>query len=128
MMSVPLQQMARVGYYHEGDLEESLKDNLYYYIPSNVINNYAPNISDGVKNYVDENKIKASLFHSYYRYYNDGDLPGWARTRWDITKYTFDYGYRQRVLTAAGEEEFERRVTERIQIEYRRFQRTHKPA
>ena len=62
MMSVPLQQMARVGYYHEGDLEESLKDNLYYYIPSNVINNYAPNISDGVKNYVDENKIKASLF------------------------------------------------------------------
>ena len=32
-----------------------------------------------------------SLFHSYYRYYNDGDLPGWARTRWDITKYTFDY-------------------------------------
>ena len=58
-----------------------------------------------------------SLFHSYYRYYNDGDLPGWARTRWDITKYTFDYGYRQRVLTAAGEEEFERRVTERIQIE-----------
>ena len=66
--------------------------------------------------------------HSYYRYYNDGDLPGWARTRWDITKYIFDYGYRQRVLTAAGEEEFERRVTERIQIEYRRFQRTHKPA
>ena len=69
-----------------------------------------------------------SLFHSYYRYYNDGDLPGWARTRWDITKYTFDYGYRQRVLTAAGEEEFERRVTERIQIEYRRFQCTHQPA
>ena len=33
-----------------------------------------------------------------------------------------------RALTAAGEEEFERRVTERIQIEYRRFQRTHKPA
>ena len=69
-----------------------------------------------------------SLFHSYYRYYNDGDLPGWARTRWDITKYIFDYGYLQRVLTAAGEEEFERRVTARIQIEYRRFQRTHQPA
>lgn len=69
-----------------------------------------------------------SLFHSYYRYYNDGDLPGWARTRRDITKYTLDYGYRQRVLTAVGEEEFERRVTERIRIEYRRFQRTHKPA
>ena len=21
--------------------------------------------------------------HSYYRYYNDGDLPGWARSRWE---------------------------------------------
>ncbi|MDY5219764.1 MAG: hypothetical protein SPH82_04185 [Eubacteriales bacterium] len=73
-------------------------------------------------------KATEAVFHSYYRYYNDGDLPGWARTRWDITKYTFDYGYRQRVLTAAGEEEFERRVTERIQIEYRRFQCTHQPA
>ena len=73
-------------------------------------------------------KATETVFHSYYRYYNDGDLPGWARTRWDITKYTFDCGYRQRVLTAAGEEEFERRVTERIQIEYRRFQCTHQPA
>ena len=37
-------------------------------------------------------KATETVFHSYYRYYNDGDLPGWARTRWDITKYTFDYG------------------------------------
>ena len=74
-------------------------------------------------------KATEAVFHSYYRYYNDGDLPGWARTRWDITKYTFDYGYRQRVLTAAGEEEFERRVTERIQIEYARFLKAqHRPA
>lgn len=69
-----------------------------------------------------------TLFYSYYRYYNDGDLPGWARTRLDITKRTFDYGSQRRVLTAAGEDEFERRVTERIQIEYHRFQRTHNPA
>lgn len=68
-----------------------------------------------------------SLFYSYYRYYNDGDLPGWARTRLDITKRTFDHGSQRRVLTAAGEDEFERRVTERIQIEYHRFQRAHKP-
>ncbi len=70
-----------------------------------------------------------ALFHSYYRYHNDGDLPGWARTRWDITRYTFDNGYRQRVLTAAGEEEQEHRVTERIEIEYRRFLKAQrKPA
>ena len=62
-----------------------------------------------------------SLFHSYYRYYNDGDLPGWARSRWDVTRYSYDFGYGHRVLTEAGEEEFERRITERIQIEHRRF-------
>ena len=65
-----------------------------------------------------------TLFHAYYRYHNDGDLPGWARSRWDVTRYTFRFGYQQRVLTEAGEEEFERKITERIQIEYARFQRT----
>ncbi len=24
-------------------------------------------------------KATGALFHSYHRYYNDGDLPGWAR-------------------------------------------------
>ena len=66
-------------------------------------------------------KATQTLFHAYYRYHNDGDLPGWARSRWDVTRYTFKYGYRQRVLTEAGEAEFEQRITERIQIEYRRF-------
>ena len=66
-------------------------------------------------------KATQTVFHSYYRYYNDGDLPGWARSRWDITRYSYDYGYGHRVLTEAGEEEFERRITERIQIEHRRF-------
>ncbi len=62
-----------------------------------------------------------STFHSYYRYYNDGDLPGWARSRRDITRSTFKYGCWHRELTETGEEEQERRVTERIEIEYRRF-------
>ena len=66
-------------------------------------------------------KATQTVFHSYYRYYNDGALPGWARSRCDVTRYTFRYGYRQRVLTEAGEAEFEQRITERIQIEYRRF-------
>ena len=34
-------------------------------------------------------KATQTVFHSYYRYYNDGDLPGWARSRWDVTRYTF---------------------------------------
>ena len=68
-------------------------------------------------------------FHSYYRYYNDGDLPGWARSRWDITKQVWECGWNHRVLTEKGEEEFEHRITERIEIEYARFRRTQrKPA
>ena len=43
-------------------------------------------------------------FHSYYRYYNDGDLPGWARSRWDITKQVWECGWNHRVLTEKGEE------------------------
>ena len=70
------------------------------------------------------NQTTLDHMHRYYRYYNDGDLPGWARSRWDVTRYTFRFGYQQRVLTEAGEEEFERKITERIQIEYARFQRT----
>ena len=73
-------------------------------------------------------KATHTLFHAYYRYHNDGDLPGWARSRWDITTYTSDFGYLHRILTAEGEEEFERRITERIQIEYARFQRRRTPA
>lgn len=57
--------------------------------------------------------------HSYYRYYNDGDFPGWARSRWELTEHTSYYPFRK--LNEAGEEEQERRVTERIEIEYRRF-------
>ena len=64
--------------------------------------------------------------HSYYRYFNDGDLPGWARSRPDMTRYSLEYGYGHSVLTAAGEAEFERRITERIQIEHRRFQKARR--
>lgn len=71
-------------------------------------------------------KATEAVFHSYYRYYNDGDLPGWARSRWDITRHSTDYGYSHRVLTDAGEEELERRVTERIQIEHRRFRKAQR--
>ena len=65
-----------------------------------------------------------STFHTYQRYHNDGDLPGWAEENWDITRDTFKYGRCHRELTEAGEEELERRVTERIEIEYDRFKNT----
>ena len=65
-----------------------------------------------------------SAFHTYHRYYNDGDLPGWAEENWDITRDTLKSSNCHRELTEAGEEELERRVTERIEIEYDRFKNT----
>ena len=44
----------------------------------------------------------------------------------DMTRYSLEYGYGHSVLTAAGEAEFERRITERIQIEHRRFQKARR--
>ena len=34
-------------------------------------------------------KAHIQLAHSYHRYYNDGDLPGWARSRWDLTQQLY---------------------------------------
>lgn len=58
-----------------------------------------------------------NVFHTYYRYFNDGDLPGWARSNWELTAS----GRWGRILNAAGEAELERRVTERIAAEWKRF-------
>lgn len=68
-------------------------------------------------------KKTEAIFHSYYRYYNDGDLPGWARGRYDLTENTNKYGYWHRALNAKGEQEFEDRVTEAITTEYKRFKK-----
>lgn len=68
----------------------------------------------------DERTAKTNnIFHSYYRYYNDGDLPGWARGKYELTKMDWLMG--QRVLNDKGMEELESRVTEAILSEYKRF-------
>lgn len=62
MLSVPLQQMARVGYYHSEELDSAEREELYYFIPEEVVAQYAPNIADAVKNHIDDNFIKNDLF------------------------------------------------------------------
>jgi hypothetical protein len=60
------------------------------------------------------------VFNSYYRYYNDGDLPGWAKARYDLT----EYGYAgRRVLNDKGIQVQEDRVTSVILDEYKRFKK-----
>lgn len=77
----------------------------------------------------DDEFTKKSLedMHRYYRYYNDGDLPGWARSRYEWKRWNCNhYGGWTRYsgaweLNEAGEEELERRATETINREYARF-------
>lgn len=69
--------------------------------------------------------------HRYYRYYNDGDLPGWARSRWEWKKWNMNhYGIGAYCggweLNKDGEEELERRATAVILKEYARFQKAQK--
>lgn len=71
-------------------------------------------------------KKTETVFHSYYRYYNDGDLPGWARSRYDLTKYSDEYGWRHRTFNIKGQRELEDRVSEAILVEYKRFQKAMK--
>lgn len=55
-LSVPIQQMARTVLYAD-NLDEDLKEEVYFYIPQDILERYAPNISDAVKNQLDGQKI-----------------------------------------------------------------------
>ena len=64
-------------------------------------------------------KRTKTIFHSYYRYFNDGDFPGWARGDWDLRKYG-RWGWE---LNERGLEQQEFRVTEAILYEYKRYKK-----
>ena len=67
-------------------------------------------------------KKTETIFHSYQRYFNDGDFPGWARGDWTIRKMG-RYGYE---LNDKGLQMQEDRVTEAILTEYERFKKARK--
>lgn len=64
-------------------------------------------------------KRTEQIFHSYYRYFNDGDFPGWARGNWRIQRYG-RWGWE---LNETGMEMQEQRITEAILHEYARFEK-----
>lgn len=64
-------------------------------------------------------KKTEQIFHSYYRYFNDGDFPGWARGNWRIQRYG-RWGWE---LNEMGMEMQEQRITEAILHEYARFEK-----
>ena len=67
-------------------------------------------------------KKTETIFHSYYRYNNDGDFPGWARGNWRFQRW----GRWGLELNEAGEEAQEKRVTEAILKEYGRLLKSRK--
>ena len=66
------------------------------------------------------NQTTLDHMHRYYRYYNDGDAP--ARIRW-LKETLGYYGSKNNSEIRAYEARLEERATERIEIEYRRFQK-----
>lgn len=77
-----------------------------------------------VDNHFKFSKTAEKLFHSYYRYYNDGDIPRWAVNKGMVHTAPVGYCHYQRIISADGEIEFERIITERIKDEYKRFQKS----
>ena len=66
-------------------------------------------------------KATEAIFHSYYRYFNDGDFPGWARGNWYIQRR----GRWGLELNDSGLVEQEQRITDAILYEYARYQKKH---
>ena len=66
------------------------------------------------------NKVTRNHMHRYYRYHNDGDAPARIRYLKRILGY---YGSKNNSEILAYEARLEEQATERIEIEYRRFQR-----
>ncbi len=66
------------------------------------------------------NQTTLDHMHRYYRYYNDGDAP--ARIRW-LKETLGPYGSQDNSEIRAYEMRLETKATERIEIEYRRFQK-----
>lgn len=76
MYSVPIQQFARVGHFHEHELDEEAKEILENYVPQECWEDYNPPISDSVKwrageGFSDIGQMLTDWMHFAVRYPND---------------------------------------------------------
>lgn len=67
-----------------------------------------------------------NVFRSYYKYYNDGDLPMWAKQCRKYTQQVAVSYYYRRELNEIGSQMLEDRVTAAIVSEYKRFSKLAK--
>lgn len=89
----------------------------------NEYNEMLEAVDEGTFNFT---KASDNEFYRYCRYYNDGDLPGWARGHYDLAIY--DWQRRSTKLTEKGEEELEARVTKKLAAEWKRYMKVKKTA
>lgn len=74
MFSVPIQQFARVGYYHGKTLDEETYELINTYIPEEYWDNYNPPISDTVKS-----PIGAKVFNNTWKGHYGDMLSAWIK-------------------------------------------------
>lgn len=69
-----------------------------------------------------------NTMHQYYRYYNDGDVPGWAtyNNGFRTSQYDRAWGGSRSRLTGAGEMELERRAAKSVVKEYDRYRKARR--
>jgi hypothetical protein len=65
MLSVPLQQMARVASYHRDDLADDLYDEITLYMSPDAIKGYNPYLSDAVKNSANESLLRSNMLNFF---------------------------------------------------------------
>ena len=76
-------------------------------------------LREAVRNGYNWTQKTENVFHSYYRYFNDGDFPGWAKRNWSLRQYG-RWGWE---LNEEGLKMQEQRITEAILKEYERYQK-----
>lgn len=67
-------------------------------------------------------KASRDVMHRYYRYYNDGDLPGWARGQFNEFNQ-WNKKWNRIELSPRGEMELERQANRAVVVEYNRYQK-----
>lgn len=92
MLTVPVQQLARVWKYEEESLTQGQKETLYEILPKDALSFYTPKVSDGVKRWFD-NEAFASQPGKYIRLWAKvgAQHPFTYLNAWFMTSYGFWY-------------------------------------
>lgn len=92
MLTVPIQQVARVYYGHAADMPDEDKEVLYKYISEEGLSHYTPRLSDIIKLYFDNEAYEQdsqSFWNLYFKYLKK--YPATYINAWFMTSYGYWY-------------------------------------